>query len=68
MLKSTPNHKRCLDTLVEQMKEKENITEQLKAENKMEWVGKMNSIKQRANEIVNAELIYKSINRIYLKI
>ena len=44
--------------LVEQMAEQEGITEQLKAENQMEWVGKMNNIRQRAEEIINTELIY----------
>ena len=44
--------------LVEQMAEREGVTEQLKAENQMEWIGRMNSIRSRAMEIVNAELIY----------
>lgn len=44
--------------LVEQMKKAEGITEQLKAENQMLWVQKMNSVRNRAKEIVNAELIY----------
>ena len=34
------------------------VTEQLKASNKMAWVGRMNNIRQRATEIVNTELIY----------
>ena len=37
---------------------KEKVTEKLKAENAMLWVGKMNEIQARAREIVNAELIY----------
>ena len=41
-----------------QMAECEGVTEQLKAENQMEWVGAMNSIRYRATEIVNAEVIY----------
>lgn len=45
-------------TLISQFKTTEGITEQLKAENQMEWVGKMNNIRQGATEIVNAELIY----------
>ena len=45
--------------LVEQMAEREGVTEQLKAENQMEWIGRMNSIRSRAMEIVNAELIFK---------
>ena len=44
--------------LVKQMAECEGVTEQLKAENQMEWVGAMNSIRYRATEIVNAEVIY----------
>lgn len=47
------------NTLVEQMKQNENITEQLKAENQMEWVQKMNNIQNRAREIVYEELIYR---------
>ena len=44
--------------LVEQIAEREGVTENLKAANQMEWVGKMNNIRQRATEIVNSELIY----------
>ena len=44
--------------LVKQLAENEGITEQLKAENQMEWVGRMNNIRNRATEIVNEELIY----------
>ena len=44
--------------LVKQLAENEGITEQLKAENQMEWVGRMNNIRSRATEIVNSELIY----------
>lgn len=44
--------------LVEQMSKQEGITEKLKAENQMEWVGKMNNIRSRATEIVNSDLIY----------
>ena len=44
--------------LVEQMTEREGVTEQLKAENQMEWVGAMNNIRHRATEIVNTELIF----------
>lgn len=45
--------------LVEQMAKRESVSEQLKAENQMEWVGRMNSIRSRAAEIVNAELIFR---------
>ena len=44
--------------LVKQMAERENVTEALKTENQMEWVGRMNNIRNRATELVNAELIY----------
>ena len=44
--------------LVNQMKTNEGITEQLKAQNQMEWVRRMNNIRQRANEIIYKELIY----------
>ena len=44
--------------LVKQMAEREGVTEQLKAENQMEWICRMNSIRSRVAEIVNAELIY----------
>ena len=45
--------------LVKQLAEQEGITEQLKAENQMKWVGRMNSIRNRATETVNAELIFR---------
>ncbi len=44
--------------LVEQMAEREGVTEKLKAENQMKWVGLMNNIADRAREIVNTELVY----------
>ena len=44
--------------LVRQLAEREGVTEQLKANNQMLWVKKMNSIRNRAEEIVNHELIY----------
>ena len=48
-----------LSRLVEQMARREGVTEELKAENQMEWVGRMNGIRNRAEEIVMAELIYQ---------
>ena len=45
--------------LVNDLAEKENVTEGLKATDMMLWVQKMNNIRNRATEIVNAELIYK---------
>ena len=44
--------------LVNELAEKEGITEMLKAENQMLWVQRMNNIRNRATEIVNNELIY----------
>ena len=44
--------------LVKELAEKENVTEELKATDQMLWVKKMNNIRNRATEIVNAELIY----------
>ena len=46
--------------LVKQMAEREGITEQLKAENQMEWIRQMNNLRNRANEIVLHELIYNA--------
>ena len=46
--------------LVKQMAEREDITEQLKAENQMEWVRQMNNLRNRANEIVLHKLIYNA--------
>ena len=59
----------CLDTddykylrferIVEQMKQAQGITEQLKAENQMEWVARMNNIQSCAREIADKEMIYR---------
>ena len=46
------------DLLVQQLSEKENITEQLKADNPIEWTRKMNAIRLTATEIVNREIIF----------
>ena len=46
------------ERLIEGMKQAQGITEQLKAENALEWTGKMNNILACAREIVNKELIY----------
>ena len=46
------------DALVEQTKQKENITEQLKEENQLEWICRMQNIEARVVEIINKELIY----------
>ena len=47
-----------LDLIIEQMKSAEGVTEELKAQNQLEWVGRMNNIRNRAGEIINSELIY----------
>ena len=46
------------DHLVKQLAKKEGITEQLKAQDQMAWVQRMNSISNTAEEIVNAEVIF----------
>ena len=46
------------DRLVKQLAEKEGITEQLKAQDQMAWVQRMNNIRNAAEEIVNAEVIF----------
>ena len=47
-----------LEILIKQMTQEENVTEELKANNQLEWVARMNSIKNRAEEIVLNEIIY----------
>ena len=47
------------ERIVEQMKQAQRITEQLKAENQMEWVARMNNIQACAREIVDKEMIYQ---------
>ena len=46
------------DTLIEQMKKAEGVTEELKGRDQMAWVGRMNNIAARAKEIVMEEMIY----------
>ena len=48
-----------MSLIVEQMKATEGVTEELKAADQMAWVSAMNSIRNRAEEIVKSELIYK---------
>lgn len=50
--------KERLDLIIEQMKAAEGVTEELKARNQLEWVGRMNNIRNRAEEIIKSELIY----------
>ena len=47
-----------LDTLIPAMAEQEGVTEELKATDQMEWVRRMNNIKNRAEEIILQEIIY----------
>lgn len=44
--------------LVEQIAEREGVTEQLKAENQLEWIGRMNNIQACVREVVEREIIY----------
>lgn len=44
--------------LVKQIAEREGVTEQLKEENQMKWVARMNNIRNRVTEAVNTDLIY----------
>ena len=46
------------DHIIEQMKVAEGVTEELKAQNQLEWVRKMNNIRNRAEEIIRSEMIY----------
>ena len=46
------------ERIVEKMKQEQGITEQLKAENQMEWVGRMNNVQACARESVEKEIIY----------
>lgn len=47
-----------LDVIIGQMKAAEGVTEELKARNQLEWVGRMNNIRNQAEEIIRSELIY----------
>ena len=47
------------DTLVDQMKNAEGVTEQLKEENQLEWVYRMQNIEARVRKIINNEIIFK---------
>jgi hypothetical protein len=46
------------DKMMKAFAEFEGVTEQLKSDNQLEWVGRMNNIRARVTNIVNAELIY----------
>ena len=47
------------ERIVEQMKQTQGVTEQLKSENTLEWIGRINNIQACAREIVNKEMIYQ---------
>ena len=47
-----------MDRLVEQMKEKQGVTEELKMQDQMEWVRRMNNILEIAEEIIEGKLLY----------
>ena len=47
-----------LDLIIEQMKAAEGVTEELKARNQLEWVGRMNNIRNRIEEIIKSKMIY----------
>lgn len=47
-----------LDLIIEQIKVAESVAEELKGRNQLEWVGRMNSIRNRAEEIIRSEMIY----------
>ena len=49
---------RRLEQMMPEMQKKAGLTEQMKAENQMEWVGRMNALKAQAEEILMNELIY----------
>ena len=49
-----------LSRLVKQMTKREGVTKKLKANDQMEWVGRMNNIRQRATEVVNKEIVYSA--------
>ena len=51
------------DLLIKQLVEKEGITQQLKTTDQMAWVGAMNNIRNRAEEIVNTEVVYTQVER-----
>ena len=48
----------CVELMIRQMAEREGVTEALKATAQLEWVGLMNSIRNRAEEIVMSEMVY----------
>ena len=53
--------KERIEKLVKQMAEQENVDEELKARNQLEWVQQMNNIRNRAEEIVIKEVVYEEV-------
>ena len=51
-------YNQMMDRLVEQMKERQGVTEELKMQDQMAWVGKMNNIRNCAEKIVVKEIVY----------
>lgn len=49
---------KVLDEIIKELAEKENVTEELKITNQLEWVSKMNNIKNRAEETIYNEYVY----------
>ena len=58
LLQLNDDAEEMFNCLIKQMAEREGVTEQLKADNQMEWVARMNNIRSRATEIVNQDIIY----------
>ena len=58
LLQLNDDAEEMFNRLIKQMAEREGVTEQLKADNQMEWVARMNNIRSRATEIVNQDIIY----------
>ena len=58
LFRSAQQAERLFQSLVSVLSKQENVTEKLKADRPMEWVQKTNSIRNRATEIVNNELIF----------
>ncbi len=48
-----------LDTMIPKLKAQQGVTEKLKADNQLEWVGRMNNIKAQVEEVIFSEIVYK---------
>ena len=58
LVKTNEEARTKVNALINELAKEENVDEKLKAENQLEWVQKMNNIKNRAEEIVCNEIIY----------